>query len=285
MDFLGLSSAINGGLELSLNGALGIANLLFQKNAYKQQMQMQKDMFNANVAMNDPAYIRARREAAGLNVYGGDFQQMGVSQPTPVSASGVAEAYNGLMSSLSRGHERMFNAIAMRLTKKQLELQEKKVDLDYMLTDEQINNLRSQTAYQDIVNEVAEATKGSNIELSALQVDNLLSQVLTNATNLDFLPQKLRAEIRKLDAETNKIDYDWKQYLPAMLALNQRLGDSTIDLNQKNLEKIAEEITSLQTDNIGFKELKKTIDKMDDGAGKSFLKVLLNVLMYLAKNK
>lgn len=152
------------------------------------------------------------------------------------------------------------------------------MDNEILLTDEQRKQLRATTAYQDLINEITSASKDSKIKLNRLEVEKMMSDILLNGVNIEWLPQKLRAEIKKLNADANVSNYNWMTYLPAVLALNQKLGKSTIEVNEQNVKKMAEEVENLKMQGAGVKELKKQIDSMPDGIGKSFLTALLIVL-------
>lgn len=150
------------------------------------------------------------------------------------------------------------------------------------MTEQQIAQLKSSTVYQDILNYITDQSKDSQIALSAANVDKLMSEILLNNVNAEWLPERLKSEIKKLDADTNQTNYNWNTYMPAMLILSQlngqsqrELNKSVINMNQKQLEVLAEQIVNLHNDNAASKAVFQAVENMPNGAAKSFMYALL----------
>ena len=284
---LGTASAISAGvsgLDFVQNLGFGIANLILQNRAWTNQQAWQKYVYEDQKMLNDPSYIMQRRRIAGLNPYG-DLSSMATGQPTPITPTGVGDAIANLSGGLSRSAEKAFQALSTNLSFRQLKLQEKKLDLETKMTDEQLKNLSASTAYQQLVNEITEGSKDAQIKLSKMQVEKMLSEVLLNNVQFQWLPEKFKAEIKKINAEANQTNYNWTRYMPQMLLLNKALNESQIDLNtatksvqEKMVDKLAAEVTDVNSRGFAMKAIQDEVKNMKPGIAKSFMIAFLGVL-------
>lgn len=281
------SSAISAGVsgfDFLQNLGFGIANLILQNRAWKEQQAWQRYVYEDQKKLNDPTYIMEKRRIAGLNPYG-DLSSMATGQPTPISPTGVGDSLVNLSGGLSRSAEKAFQALSTNLSFRQLKLQEKKLDLETKMTDEQLKNLSSSTAYQKLVNEITEGSKDAQIKLSKMQVEKMLSEVLLNNVQFQWLPDKFKSEIKKINAEANQTNYNWSKYMPQMLLLNKALNESQIDLNtanqsvqEKMIEKLAAEVTDINSRGFAMKAIQDEVKNMKPGIAKSFMVAFLGVL-------
>lgn len=185
----------------------------YQRRAAEEAYQRQLDFFNRqneyNEKVTDPAYTKARLEAAGMlgasqfagSTPGAPTASMGAPQGTSghvdiptleqlAPGMGVGQNLANMMEQISR----IQNIDADTELKGELSLTQtidrQLKDSQIMLNQAGVMNTEAKTAYQILQNNILEATKGNVIQMSDIQVKQSL-------TSLSILGEQLKANMNE----------------------------------------------------------------------------------------
>lgn len=222
----------------------------------------------------DPAYIMARRIAAGLNPYG-DFQSLTTGQPTPVRSS-LPNTLQDISNSLSQQADRRIQRAAQRLTLEQIKLEEKKTQNQTMIADAQSKLLASQTTSNDLANLLRSILMPNEVEYSSEQLNNLLLNNGILGKNFERFDELTDAQISNLVASANASNANAKLSKAQVERINALLPYEELKLSAD----------ATQAD------FEASISSLIDDIAKSFpqekqrpIKALAKLLFFIFKNK
>lgn len=273
------AGAIMNGIS-SLGGlALGISQLVMQKNANKQAREDQYYFYNDQKNWQSPANQMRLRQLAGLNPYG-DFTTGSVGQPTPVNmAAGTAEAAGLMANSMSQGVAQHFNYLAQKIALKQLNLEEKRVDNDTKIAEQNAKLLANKNLYQEIMNFIADNTKGNSVQMSNLEVEQMLQNLIYQGKVNQWYDSSKKAELQQVLENIFSSRYMRTEYNPKMLA-------ATTNLSYKQAQKLQKEFELLGYDEQQAKfnaDLYEQLNNIGDNLPKGTPKAVAALIQGLAK--
>lgn len=177
----------------------------------------------------DPAYIMARRIAAGLNPYG-DFQSLTTGQPTPVRSS-VPQALQNVSNSLSEQANRRIQRAAQRLTLEQLKLEEKKTQNQTIIADAQSRLLASQTTSTDLANLLRSILMPNEVGISSEQLNKMILDNGILGKNFLRFDDLTDAQIAQMVASANASDANANLSAAQVKRINTLLPYEELKLN------------------------------------------------------
>lgn len=271
----GISNAVSsiGGL------ALGIAQLVMQSKANKQAREDQFYFYNDQKNWQDPSNQMRLRRLAGLNPYG-DFSTGSVGQPTPVNMSqGIAEATGLMANSMNQGVAQHFNYMAQKIAIKQLELEEKRVENDTKIADANAKLLGSKNLYQEFLNFIADNTKGNQITLSNLDVEEALQRIISMEKYNNWFDSFKKLESQNLLEQILSSRYMRTVYNPKFLAMsgskiNAEIAKMAAETDLLNLDKQEVKFSS---------DLYESLNNLGDNLPKGTPKAVVALIKGLAQ--
>lgn len=268
------AGAILNGIS-SLGGlALGIAQLVMQKNANKQARQDQFYFYNDQKAWQSPANQMHLRELAGLNPYG-DFTTGSVGQPTPVNlAAGTAEAAGLMANSMSQGVAQHFNYLAQKIALKQLNLEEKRVENDTKIADANSKLLANKNLYQELINFITDNTKGNAIQMSSLQIEQVLQDLISKTKANQWFDISKQAELDYTLENILSSKYMRTDYNPTMLQIQGSLAASQAAKIQKEIEQMGLSMNELRFNADLYDELNHLGENLPKGTPKAVVALI-----------
>ena len=280
-----MSSDIINSVLGTANFALGLGSLISSIKANKQARADQMYFYEDQKKWNSPEYQMQLRQLAGLSPYS-DFTAGSVGQPTPVNqATGIPES----ISLMQKGQENAFNAIATRIALKQLKLQEKKVDNDTKIADVRSKLLGSQNLYQEIMNFIAEETKGDRINITKAELQELLNNVQYGAVRNEYASELYSKQIDDL-IEDILSKRENRKYVSKDYDLRKRSVDIDSSRASADVSKIEEELKRMRWDNSALDALDQLIENVDKDSKysktfKGLLRGALNIVKTLSSKK
>ena len=268
------AGAIMNGIS-SLGGlALGISQLVMQKNANKQAREDQYYFYNDQKNWQSPANQMRLRQLAGLNPYG-DFTTGSVGQPTPVNmAAGTAEAAGLMANSMSQGVAQHFNYLAQKIALKQLNLEEKRVENDTKIAEANAKLLANKNLYQELINFITDNTKGNAIQMSSLQVESLIQDLITKTKTNQWYDISKQAELSHILEQIFSSKYMREEYNPKMLQIQGSLAASQAAKLQKEIEQIGLTMNELRFNADLYEELNHLGDNLPKGTPKAVVALI-----------
>lgn len=268
------AGAIMNGIS-SLGGlALGISQLVMQKNANKQAREDQYYFYNDQKNWQSPANQMRLRQLAGLNPYG-DFTTGSVGQPTPVNmAAGTAEAAGLMANSMSQGVAQHFNYLAQKIALKQLNLEEKRVDNDTKIADANAKLLANKNLYQELINFITDNTKGNAIQMSSMQVESLIQDLITKTKTNQWFDISKQAELSHILEQIFSSKYMREEYNPKMLQIQGSLAASQAAKIQKEIEQMGLTMNELRFNADLYEELNHLGENLPKGTPKAVVSLI-----------
>lgn len=268
------AGAVMNGIS-SLGGlALGIAQLVMQKNANKQAREDQYYFYNDQKNWQSPANQMRLRKLAGLNPYG-DFTTGSVGQPTPVNlAAGTAEAAGLMANSMSQGVAQHFNYLAQKIALKQLNLEEKRVDNDTKIADANAKLLANKNLYQELINFITDNTKGNAIQMSSLQVESLIQDLISKTKTNQWFDLSKQVELSHILEQIYSSKYMRQEYNPKMLQIQGSLAASQAAKIQKEIEQMGLSMQELRFNADLYEELNHLGDNLPKGTPKAVVALI-----------
>lgn len=280
-----MSSDIINSVLGTANFALGLGSLISSIKANKQARADQMYFYEDQKNWNSPANQMNLRRLAGLSPYS-DFTAGSVGQPTPVNqAAGIPES----LSLMQKGQENAFNAIATRIAYKQLNLQEKKVDNETKITDVRSRLLSSQNLYQEIMNFIAEETKGDRINITKAELQDLLNNVQYGTIRNEYASELYSKQIDNL-IEDFLLKRENRKYISKDYNLRERSVINESLRTSADVSKTEEELKRMRWDNASLDALDQLIEDIDKDSKysktfKGLLRGALNIVKTFSSKK
>lgn len=256
------SQMASGGMDITF----GLGSLIWNIINANRMREDQRYYYEDQKQWNSPANQMRLRAQAGLNPYS-DFTTTPIQQPGVIDgSSGINSAMSNLSTSINSAANKVFERLSQKIALKQLQLQEKKIDVESKKTEKESELLDKKVSYQEFLNGLESQLAPYRLSQAQYTSDSLYWDSLLKQFNWDTAGDLFSANLEKIFSEIG-LNNQQSKSLKSNTTLNwKRFEDiEKEDLQlRKNKDKRDESLFNLESTQREFNQsLIKMIDEVE----------------------